>query len=653
MNNEEEETTIPGVDSDQTQAVKASGDGNRIGRGFSPPLQWKKEAMMQKPSNPGTDSDQTQAAKASGDGIKSDVRFLAAALVKHFPNFNMAKKLRFVLLAILFLLITLSYPCWSEPITNVKSLGKVPHEIQRVQLRTFHDNPLISSDGCEQTYGVMPCTNTVPGNGFLILVYAYCIFWAAKILTDGSEILLEILGPGIIGGLSLLLFSSLPNAIIILASGLSETKETAQSQLSIGMGLLAGTAVNLLTLLWGSSVLFSRHDLEDSADSTNTKRFSFTASVVKTDIQTTHAARIMVISVIPIMVVLLPQAFKKTSQSRYALLISVIVSFSLLVSYGVYQIFQPWIQKRKLGYANQKHELSNKHSKSNATRIFYKENGEPDTAAIIKLKIDTNDDGYLSPMELKVLLLGINLKRHLDIDAAVESILSDFDTSGESRISMDNFVIHFTKWLDETKPSAIRDNHHMDQNVYQPHITTLTKSYFVGQQSYGNMQVIGNPKWAVCKTVLMLLLGILVASFFADPLVDVVDNFAIATRIPSFFISFIVLPFAGCSDVVSALLLVSRKKPSIVGKLTFSEIYRLVTVSNIIGLSIFLSLIYIRNLEWYFSIEILTIVIVCAAIGLLASFRTTFPPWMCAVAYTLYPFSLVLVYVLDSVLGLS
>ena len=86
------------------------------------------------------------------------------------------------------------------------------------------------------------------------------------------------------------------------------------------------------------------------------------------------------------------------------------------------------------------------------------------------------------------------------------------------------------------------------------------------------MQVIGNPKWVVCKTILMLFLGILVASFFADPLVDVVDNFAIATRIPSFFISFIILPFAGCSDVVSALLLVNRKKPSIVGKLTFSEV---------------------------------------------------------------------------------
>ena len=68
-------------------------------------------------------------------------------------------------------------------------------------------------------------------------------------------------------------------------------------------------------------------------------------------------------------------------------------------------------------------------------------------------------------MELKVLLLGINLKRHLDIDAVVENILRDFDTSGESRISMDKFVIHFPKWLDETKPSAIRHNHHSLQNV--------------------------------------------------------------------------------------------------------------------------------------------------------------------------------------------
>ena len=73
-----------------------------------------------------------------------------------------------------------------------------------------------SSDSCEETYGFMPCTTTVMGNIFLILVYGYLMFISAKFLSDGSEILLGILGPGIIGGLFLPVLSSFPDAIIIL-----------------------------------------------------------------------------------------------------------------------------------------------------------------------------------------------------------------------------------------------------------------------------------------------------------------------------------------------------------------------------------------------------------------------------------------------------
>lgn len=105
----------------------------------------------------------------------------------------MAKKLRYFLLATVFLL-SLSYPSMSQLTTKTFS----------------HD--------CDQTYGFMPCTDAVLGNAFLILVYGYCIFRASKIMTDGSEILREILGPGVIGGLLLLVFSSLPNAIIILGT---------------------------------------------------------------------------------------------------------------------------------------------------------------------------------------------------------------------------------------------------------------------------------------------------------------------------------------------------------------------------------------------------------------------------------------------------
>ncbi|KAK8619137.1 hypothetical protein V6N13_133104 [Hibiscus sabdariffa] len=64
--------------------------------------------------------------------------------------------------------------------------------------------PLVSAEEtCEQSYGFLPCTTTVMGNLFLILVYEYLMYLAATYLSNGSELLLEILGPGIVGGLFL------------------------------------------------------------------------------------------------------------------------------------------------------------------------------------------------------------------------------------------------------------------------------------------------------------------------------------------------------------------------------------------------------------------------------------------------------------------
>lgn len=73
-------------------------------------------------------------------------------------------------------------------------------------------------EACEQTYGFMPCTSTAMGNLFLILVYGYLMFTAATYLSAGSELLLEILGPGIVGGLFLPILGALPDAMLILGN---------------------------------------------------------------------------------------------------------------------------------------------------------------------------------------------------------------------------------------------------------------------------------------------------------------------------------------------------------------------------------------------------------------------------------------------------
>ncbi|OVA04263.1 EF-hand domain [Macleaya cordata] len=523
-------------------------------------------------------------------------------------------------------------------------------------------NSLVSStETCEQTYGFLPCTTTVFGNLFLIVAYGYLMFLAASFLSNGSELLLEILGPGIIGGLFLPVLGALPDAMLILVSGLSGSKETAQSQVLVGMGLLAGSTVMLLTVLWGSCVVVGKCDLVDSRakDLQNTKGLSLTGSGVSTDIWTSYAARIMIISIIPFVIVQLPQILHTSSGKRLAVLIALIVAVSLLISYCLFQIFQPWIQERKMAYAKHKHVIAGILKHMHGLERLLTDDGEPNEDVIRKLfsTIDQNSDEYLSASELRALVIGIRFEEiDFDKDDAVQKLLRDFDTSGDSQVDEKEFIEGISKWLKEARRSvnsASNSAPHASNFVTDFHRQTKKEHDLLGNQSDEAEGSVENPKYTSFKAVLMLLLGTAIAAAFADPLVDAVDNFSTATSIPSFFISFIALPLAtNSSEAVSALIFSSRKKQR-TASLTFSEIYGAVTMNNILCLSVFLALVYARHLTWDFSAEVLVILIVCVVMGLFGSFRTTFPLWTCSIAFLLYPFSLALVYVLDYVFGWS
>ncbi|XP_024183971.1 sodium/calcium exchanger NCL isoform X2 [Rosa chinensis] len=522
---------------------------------------------------------------------------------------------------------------------------------------------LFASDSCDETYGFLPCTNTVLGNIFLIIVYGYLMFLSAKLLSAGSEILLQILGPGIIGGLFLPLLSAVPDATIILASGLSGDTATAQSQVSVGMGLLAGSNVMLLTILWGTCLLVGKCDLENSVavDEKDTKRFSLTGSGVSTDIWTSYAAWIMVISIIPFVIVQLPQVFTATLDSSLPILSSLIVAICFVIAYSIYQIFQPWIQKRRLAYAKHKHVMSEilKQLKTNALGKLLTDDGDPNKVVIEKLfrTLDQNSDGYLNTTDLRSLIIGIQFDDDVDIniDEAISQVMRDFDTTRDSKIDVDEFFKGISRWLNKAKRAAMMDRGKAPLSMKL--LDDFDKQTKEEQDRYGDqideiVEDVKNANWHASKAVLMLLLGTIVAAVVADPLVDAVDNFSTATSIPTFFVSFVILPFVSSSEIVSTLIFVSRKKQR-TASLAYSAIYGSVTMSNILSLAVFLALVYIRNLTWSFSSEVLVIIIVCILMGVVAGFRTTFPVWMSFGAVALYPLSLLLVYILEYVFGWS
>nr|GMC48605.1 sodium/calcium exchanger NCL-like [Ipomoea batatas] len=112
------------------------------------------------------------------------------------------------------------------------------------------------------TYGFLPCSKAALGNIFLITVYGYLMFLAATFSSAGSELLLEILGPGINGGLYPPFLGALPDAMLIL-------------------------------VIWGTCVVVGKCDIQNSVavDLKDTKGFSFTGSGVTTDVWTMYACK--------------------------------------------------------------------------------------------------------------------------------------------------------------------------------------------------------------------------------------------------------------------------------------------------------------------------------------------------------------------------
>ncbi|KAL8144953.1 hypothetical protein AgCh_003244 [Apium graveolens] len=445
---------------------------------------------------------------------------------------------------------------------------------------------------------------------------------------------------------------------------MSGTVETAQVQVSVGMGLLAGSTVMLLTVIWGTCIVVGKCDIEDSVaiDGKDTKGLSLTGSGVTTDIWTSYAAMIMAISLIPFIVVQLPQILHSTSGRHLAVLIALIISVLLLISYCLYQVFQPWIQRRRIDYAKHKHVISGvlKHLKMRALGRLLTDQGEPNREVIEKLftAIDTDHDAYLSASELRALIVGIRFDEiNLDEENAAAKLLKDFDSSLDEKIDLEEFIRGIKNWLDEAM--GLKSSPHDGaggetiKHLTRYHEQTKRDHFLLGDQSDEVVEGVENPQWTTLKAVLLLLLGAVIAAAFADPLVDAVDNFSSATSIPSFFISFIALPFAtNSSEAVSAIIFASRKKLRS-ASLTFSELYGAATMNNILCLSVFLALVYARGLVWDFSSEVLVILIVCIVMGALGSVRTTFPLWTSSIAFLLYPFSLALVYILDYMFGWS
>ncbi|XP_073059912.1 sodium/calcium exchanger NCL2-like [Primulina eburnea] len=380
--------------------------------------------------------------------------------------------LLFVALSTLFCTSGISRPIPSELLIS-DGIDEFKRNTSHViQMKIMHAN----DEKCEQMYGFLPCSTTVWGHLFLILVFEYLLFAAESYVGSGGERIFKILGPGVFGACVFQIIGSLPEALILLASGLSSSEELAGEFVLTGVGLLAGSTTLLLTLIWGTCILLSsqyfRKPLQSHPnDSKSYNPFErlliskWPGYGVITDLGTSFTARIMLLSVIPLAIILIPTVFHLPFYGQQVfVIITLVVSIMFLISYFFYQFFQPWIQRRRLLYIKHEHLVVDilKYMQNQTMGKLLTDDGSPNVSTIRRLFEERDQDGdkVISFSELNEFLQEIKFRRlESNKDDTTAEIMQEFDIDNDQQITMDEFVKGMTKWLDDTKDTMNKRYH--------------------------------------------------------------------------------------------------------------------------------------------------------------------------------------------------
>ncbi|XVF27554.1 hypothetical protein REPUB_Repub14bG0118200 [Reevesia pubescens] len=453
--------------------------------------------------------------------------------------------------------------------------------------------------------------------------------------------------------------------IWVSVSGVSASEESIQTMAKIFMGLLAGSTIMMLTLIWGSVIAFGSYDLSDTSSSSsnpdnadtsissnannkNNKPFSLTGYGVRTDTETKYSAIIMLLSMVPFLVLQLAKILSSATAERIVVLISLILTLALLIGYCIYQVFEPWIQDRRLEY------LMRKYIQRKLLGRLLSPNGKADELEIKKLfhRIDKNNNAIISSSELRAFILGMQIEEvGLDEEDFETKLMEEFDISGDSNINETEFVKGVSNWLNKANNDA-NDQAQGDTRLF--HIRAKKnneeeQSLLPAKKGKDEDQ----PWWNYIKAFFLVTLGTAITVLLSNPLMNSLVAFSTSVNIPSFLVSYVVIPLALSFRLALRAITSASQKTEKATSLTFSEVYDAVFMNNVMGLIIFLGLVYIRNISWGVSAEVLVVLLICTAMGLLATFSNKIQFWTCILVYLLYPISLLLLYVLTNVLGWS
>ncbi|KAF1333699.1 Ca2 :cation antiporter, partial [Globisporangium splendens] len=539
---------------------------------------------------------------------------------------------------------------------------------------------------------------------FLGAVYAFVLFNASNLISDGSELLLLVPAmAGIVGSVVLPVLGAVPDGAIVLFSGMGPD---AQEQMSVGVGALAGSTIMLLTIPWALSVYAGRVNL-DSQGRANYVRPKgagpgwsklspagnanlFHTGVVLFDEIPTNAKTMIVTSLSYLILQIPALKYTGTVQRDSAIDHAQVAAsekpfafVAFLVCMLAFVVYLYWNVKRSSQVTDdaidevrvaaiRRGEISLSGVLAEEVAQIRKKSPDVNTTLTSRSQIkrvqdiirpffhvyDTNRDRRMDADELQVFFrdLGEVVSRE-----EAEKWIVEADKNKSGFIEFDELVEATLKYLIakyelETQNRKIEMNRiHVESNR---HIDVSGDDEEEEEEEMpedlAHLSIAEQQRKIKIRAAYMMFIGTALVLIFSDPMVDVLSEVGARTGIPAFYVSFVVAPLASNASELIASYNYALKKTSKTISISVSALLGAACMNNTFCLGIFAALMYFKSggLVWEFSAETLAILLVELAIGAIA-LKKTQRLFDALLVFALYPASIALVYLLENVAGMD
>ena len=468
--------------------------------------------------------------------------------------------------------------------------------------------------GAECLEGYFPCSGYWTGNLFLVAVYGYIISKAAKTIADGSELLMDVVSPGVIGGLVIPLLGSLPDVTIIFVSVALGSAEEMMEQVHVGIGALAGSTVMLLTVAWTGGLLAGRCDivrgkavdrqLTDPQDVRNT------GVTVEPSIRTN--AIIMIVTLAPYFIIEFVSLFnmahtltpaEKVEREKGYVLLAFLAALVLFAVYSGYMVLNTSFQEQRLRAARKKLVLQKladmfvsnvnrrelildieSQENTNSQPQYHNQEEEEEDHTDVELEegttpkkaeeeekgpkgdsegfglVDIDDDDDDDDDE-KSPAAGEKSEDAAVPDARAEAALATEIMKSRSLQDMHEMIRKFR--ASEQRSAAKL----LDAEAARATAAAAAEDVGKDLEGAGDADVGGGAAAGelsrnrlIAKALALLAVGTTIVVIFSDPLVDSISALAAQLHIKNFFVAFIVAPLASnASELITSIYFCSKK----------------------------------------------------------------------------------------------